>query len=155
MSLGYIHCFLRCHGPKGCAIPLPHPNLLDTDENLRSLDKGAQSIVVVCPYCGLGSSYLERDVIHQVYADMPSLFQRDECVLVRGEIECGGSNCEAPKTIHAVQGVATGTWRPKAVAKDWKFSDSATCGAGHRLCFEESRGIHWVAQVGYPFQKRE
>jgi hypothetical protein len=149
MNLGYVHCFLRC--PNSCAIPLPHPSLLEKDDHPHSMPKGTRPIIVVCPYCGLASAYYERDVFQQVFVDKPSLFQSGECHLVSADIECDQLGCEAPKVIHTVQGVATGTWTEKVVAKDWEFSDSARCGAGHKLRFDESRGIHWVGPADYPF----
>lgn len=148
MSLAYIHSFLRCRN--SCAIPLPHPPL-EMCANPQSKNTENRKVVVICPYCGLASAYSGRDVVQQVIEDKPSLFQDHECLLVSVEIECDSKDCEAPKVIYTVQGVATGTWRPKAVPKDWHFSDSARCEAGHKLNFEESHRLHGVTRADYPF----
>jgi hypothetical protein len=149
MSAVYIHCYLRC--PDGHTIPLPHPSLLKTIDNSHSSAKGTKNIVVVCPECGLASAYCEEDVIEFAIPEKTSLFQQGECRLVAIEIECAGHNCTAPKVIHAVQGVATGTWRPKVVPKHWRFDASARCEAGHQLLFDEPQKLHMTEVIGFPF----
>ena len=86
----------------------------------------------------------------QMIVDKPSLFEAGECLLVSAKIGCDGQNCAAPKIIHTIQGGETGTWRPTAIPRDWKFSDSACCGAGHKLRLEEGQSYE-LHQVAYPF----
>jgi hypothetical protein len=147
-GLGYIHCFLHC--PHVHAIPLPTPSLLERDGSPRSSAKENRTAVFVCPECGLGSSYSSQDIHEQVIADRPSLFQRGECLLVSVEIECDGENCEAPKVIHTIQGVDTGTWRPTAAPKDWHFSETALCVRGHRFRYDLTE-VHQVTHAEMPF----
>jgi hypothetical protein len=116
MGVGYIRCFLHC--PNLHAIPLPRPSLLETIDSPQLRAKENRKVIVVCPYCGLGSAYFARDVREQMVLDKPSLFEAGECLFVSVEVGCDGESCEAPKVIHTVQGVATGTWRPTAVPRD-------------------------------------
>jgi hypothetical protein len=74
-------------------------------------------------------------MIGWMFVDKPNLFQAGECHLVAIEVECDDESCESPKVIHAILGDEKGTWKPKVVPKDWYFSDSAKCGAGHPLRF--------------------
>jgi hypothetical protein len=129
---------------------VPPPSLLDIDGNPRSSTKEKRQAVFVCPYCGLASLYSTGDVLPQMLVDKPSLFEAGECLLVSAEIECDGQNCEAPKVIHTIQGDEQGTWRPKAIPRDWQFSDSARCGAGHKLRLEAGQKYK-LTQVPYPF----
>jgi hypothetical protein len=138
-GLGYIHRFLPCRNSH--AIPLPRPSLLETDDNLQQKAMENRRAVFVCPYCGLVSAYFGREIVEHLVGT-PSLFQLGECNLVSIEIECDGKNCEAQKVVHTIAGTVKGTWRPRVVPKDWQFSESALCGTGHRLRFDEPLRIH-------------
>lgn len=109
-----------------------------------------RTAVFVCPYCGLVSEYSRRDTLEQMMVDKPSLFQSGECILVSIEVECDGKNCEAPKTVHVVRDGGKGTWKFAVVPKDWKFSDTAKCGAGHQLRFDKSRPIPRGYRTEFP-----
>ncbi len=146
-GLGYIHRFLRC--PNSCAIPLPRPSLLETDDNLRKKAKENRRAIFVCPSCGLVSAYYAREIVEHL-TGTPSLFQQGECHLVSLEIECDGQNCEARKVIHTIQGDVAGTWRPKVAPKDWHFSETALCAVGHRLRYDLAEAHHW-APAEIPF----
>lgn len=149
MSTGYVHTFLRC--PNSHAIPLPMPSLSEAipTEGLTSATN--KTLVFVCPYCGLARAYHFGDVIQIMMADQPSLFQSHECVLVSVDVECESERCDAPKSLHTIQGIAGGSWRPKVTPKDWKFTESATCEHGHRLRFDESARLHTATRADYPF----
>jgi len=140
MGLGYHQRFLRCRN--ACAIPLPHPTLEEIESSLRPTAKEDRTAIFVCPYCGLVSEYSGQDIHELQMVNTPSLFQAGECVLVSIEVECDGKNCAAPKTIHAIQGAGAGTWKPMVAPRDWIFSETALCGAGHKLRFDESAPIH-------------
>jgi hypothetical protein len=140
----YIHRFLRCQN--ACAIPLPHSTPEETDSNLLQRPTDNRQIVFVCPYCGLGSAYSGQDVFETAVAGKQSLFQQRECLLVSIEIECDGQDCEAPKVIHTLQGVETGTWKPTAAVKDWQYSETALCGAGHRLRCDLGE-VHQITRI--------
>jgi hypothetical protein len=135
MGVAYPHCFLYC--PNLHSIPVPHPNLVETDGNPRQTARDSPTVNVVCPDCGVVSAYSMQDVTGGFFIDRPSLFQANECHLVAAEVECDGENCRAPKVIHAILGDDQGTWRPKAVQTSWHFSDTARCGAGHQLRLEK------------------
>jgi hypothetical protein len=126
----YLHRFLRCHN--SCAVPLPHPKQTKAQEN--------RIAVFACPHCGLASAYSAQDIVEHLFR-MPSLLQLRECRLVSIEIECDGTNCEAQKKIRTIDGYVEGTWRPKVDARDWTFSETACCGAGHGLRFDHGRGV--------------
>lgn len=149
MSVAYRHCFLRCKN--SCAIPLPHSTLEEIGNSLHQSATEIRTAVFVCPYCGLVSEYSRLDALEHLMVDKPNLFQAGECLLVSTEVECGGKNCRAPKTVHAVQGIDTGTWRPKVVPGGWQFDDTANCAAGHKLHFDESARIYWVTRADDPF----
>jgi hypothetical protein len=146
--VAYIHRFLRC--PNSHAIPLPRPSHIERDDNLQEKAMENRRAVFVCPHCGLVSAYYGQDIVEQM-AGTPTLFQLEQCSLVSIEIECDGKNCEALKVVHTIAGIATGTWTPKVVPRDWQFSESARCGAGHKLRFDESRGLHLQSDADFPF----
>jgi hypothetical protein len=148
MDIAFVHCFLRCEDSHN--IPLPHPSLLKTNDNPQLIAKADRTVVVVCPDCGLGSSYSAQDVRDEWIVGTPNLFQAGECLFVSTEVECDAENCEARKVIHVVQGVSTGTWRPKVVPRDWHFSDTATCSDGHKLRFDPAK-VHFFGPADYPF----
>lgn len=148
MGLAYPHCFLPC--PNLHMIPIPHSNPLG-DGNLPPTATSNPTVNVVCPECGVVSAYSVRDMTGGLFVDTPSLFLADECHLVAIEVECEGENCEAPKVIHAILGDEKGTWRPKAAQKDWHFSDTARCGAGHALRFDKSDTFQWTNLSALPW----
>lgn len=147
-GLGYIHRLLPCRN--SCAIPLPRPSLLETDDNLRGKAKENRRAIFVCPYCGLVCAYYAREIVEHLVGT-PSLFESGECDLVSIELECDGQNCAAQKVVHTIAGIATGTWRPKVVPRDWKFSETALCGAGHKLRFDEPLRLHLQGHAELPF----
>jgi hypothetical protein len=146
--LVYSHCFLQC--PNLHRIPVPCPNLLEIDDSLQQTGKANRKAVFVCPDCGLGSAYSAQDMVQDMIRGTPSLFLAGECHLVSLEIECDGQNCEAPKIVHTIQGDKKGTWKPTAALEDWHFSETALCGADHRLRLEGSK-LHQVTATEMPF----
>ena len=130
----YRNYFLRC--PNACAIPLPRPSRAKIDGSLVQITMENREAIFVCPYCGLVSAYCGQDIVEMLTVDTPSLFQAHECALVCVELECVDKNCESQKVVHAIQGVAKGTWRPKVCPKEWMFSDTARCSDGHKLRFD-------------------
>ena len=142
MSVAHPHCFLRC--PNVHLIPVPHSNPLEIDGSPRRAAQDSRIAIVVCPECGLASAYSVRDMVGHLVVDTLNPFQAGECHLVVIEAECDGENCEARKEIHVILGDDKGTWRPKATPKDWTFSDSARCEAGHKLHFEDSGESRWT-----------
>lgn len=150
MGLAYPHCFLPC--PNRHMIPIPHSIPSEIGGSPRQTATDTPKVNVVCPECGVVSAYSVRDMTGGLFVDTPSLFQENECCLVAIEVECDGNNCEAQKVIHAILGVETGTWRPKAIPKDWHFSDSALCEDGHKLRFDEPRTpLQWTNLYSLPW----
>jgi hypothetical protein len=149
--VGYRHCFLWCKSPKHCAIPIPHSSLPEIDGSLRQATTADRKVVVLCPYCGLVSAYSARDIVEHLRPDTPSLFQSSECHVAAIEAECDGESCKAPKVIHVILGDEKGTWRPTVALKDWTFSESACCEAGHKLRLEESGKYLWTNLNELPF----
>jgi len=137
MSLAYPHWFVHC--PNMHLIPVPYSSPSEIDGSPRRTAKDIPTVNVVCPECGVVSAYSIRDVTGGLFVDTPDLFQENECHLVAINVECDGENCAAPKVVHAILGDEKGTWRPKAVLRDWYFSESALCGNGHKLRFDEPR----------------
>jgi hypothetical protein len=136
MRWNYAHCYLQC--PNSHRIPVPYSNPLGTDGSPRRTPTDTRTAVFVCPDCGLASAYSARDILEDRVLDIPGPFLANECHLGAIQLECDGENCKAPKVIHVIQGDAKGTWKPKSIPKDWRFSDSARCAAGHKLRFDLS-----------------
>jgi hypothetical protein len=136
----YRHYFLRCPN-NSHAIPLPRPNRAGTDGNLQEIDRDNRKAVFVCPYCGLASAYYGKGV-QEHFLGTSDPFEAGECILVAVEVECDGESCGAQKVVHTIQGVATGTWRPKVSPKDWHFSESALCGAEHKLRLDPTKLLY-------------
>ena len=130
MQTLYRHYFVLCHNGHGT--PIPRPSQVGTDGSLQAIATGAKKVILACSECGLVSEY-SGQAVHEALAARLDIFEAGEGRLVRVAVECDGENCEALKDIHTVQGVATGTWRPKVVPRNWKFSDSARCSADHKL----------------------
>jgi hypothetical protein len=149
-AVAYRNYFLRCRGPKSCAIPLPPPSRAEIDGSLQTIKRDNRRAVFVCPYCGLVSAYYGQD-IQEMPLQTPDPFQAGECNLASIEVECDGENCRLQKLVHTIAASVSGTWRPKVVPRDWRFSDSAICEAEHKLRFDESAGIHWVIRTDDPF----
>jgi hypothetical protein len=147
-QFAYPHFLLQC--PNHHYIPVPHPNLLEINEGPQQTATENRKAVFVCPECGLASAYSTQDMVRHLSVGTPGLFQAGECHLVSLEIECDGENCGAQKLIHAIQGDKKGTWTPRVAQKDWTFSDSALCGAGHRLRYDVSEP-HQVTPTEMPF----
>jgi hypothetical protein len=145
---GHMHCFLQCTSCR-CGIPVPPHSQRETRENPERKIAENRQAVFVCPGCGFGNAYSSADVFgHLVPTE--SLFESGECHLVSLEIECDRLGCKAPKLIHTIQGDAGGNWRPKVAPKHWHFPDTARCGAGHKLRFDESREIRVEMQSELP-----
>ena len=142
----YLHRFLRCCN--SCAIPLPHPR--EAGHSPRRKAQENRVAVFGCPHCGLASAYSAQDIVEHLLGT-PSLFQLRECHLVSIEIECDGQSCEAQKIIHTIEGYVEGSWRPKVDPRDWTFSETSRCRAGHRLHFDDARGVYLVEPAALPF----
>jgi hypothetical protein len=48
-------------------------------------------------------------------------------------------------------GADTETWRPIVDPEDWRFSETARCGAGHKLRFDDACQDHIVERVDLLF----
>jgi hypothetical protein len=141
----YYHYFLQC--PNSHYIPVPPPILLETDGSPRKIPKENRKAAFVCPYRALVSAYSAQDIVRHQETGKESLFEANVCHLVAIQVECDGKNCEAPKVIHATQDAGKGTWNVRVAPKKWMFSDSARCGAGHKLHYEERSGLLLPAVV--------
>src|SRR5579863_8658294 len=130
----YTQRYLKCHEIDTVhTILLPRPSPEEIRRNHRSSTIENRSAVFVCPHCGLGSAYSTQEILGLWTADIPDLYQRNECFLASTEIECGGQSCAAPKLIHTIWGTGMGTWSPKVGQEKWHFDESAKCGAGDQL----------------------
>ena len=149
MEGNHIHRYLRC--ANGCTIPVPHPKLEETLRSLDSLSTEVRTTIVVCPECGLGSVYSERDMIAMVVAGKANLFEEKQCSLISVQIGCADKDCRLRTAIHTVQGFGMGGWKAKVVPKDWHFVDSIRCPRGHKLLFDEARSAQFADHVETPF----
>jgi hypothetical protein len=149
MGLAYPHCFLDC--PEHHLIPIPHLSLEEIGSNPRRTTTDGPQVNVVCGVCGIVSAYSKQNVTGGLFEDKPSRFQADECRLVATQVECDVENCEAPKTVHAISENDKGIWRLSKNPEDWRFSDKARCGDGHKLHLAKSGTVLWVALSRLPF----
>lgn len=143
MSLLCPHCFLPC--PNRHMIPIPHSSPSGIDSSPRQIAKDNPIVNVVCHECGVVSAYSRQEVTGGMFVGTPDLFQENKCRLVATQVECDGENCEAPKTVHTVLVNDKGVWKLSIQPKDWQFSDSARCGAGHTLHLPKGKKLLWVA----------
>lgn len=138
----YIHCFLKC--ACGDQIPLPHPNLEEVIAFQTGASREIRKAVFVCTECGLVSAYSSGDV-HSHLAPTPNPYQLQERILGYIETRCAVTNCEAEKRLYLLAtGERTiGEGAMKVRPRDWRFSPSATCTAGHALKFSVAELYRW------------
>ena len=98
----------------------------------------ARTAVFACIECGLVCAYLAQDV-QRGPLQTRDLHSWGILSLAYIEPQCTGKNCKAPRRLYVLaSGPAAGgdlqmTVRPR----DWQFSPTATCEAGHVLVFRE------------------
>jgi hypothetical protein len=145
----YYHYHLQC--PNSHRIPVPHPIPLETDGSPRKTTTENRRAVFVCPYCGLVSAYSAQDLLQDQEIGKQSPFSVGVCGLFSLEIECDGKNCGALKVVHTIHNAGKEMWKEEIAPTNWTFSDSARCGAGHPLRFDDSRILPREGPADLPF----
>lgn len=148
MASWHAHWFLDCPQHHLIPIPAPRPNSKDALAHMAPTDNPVLNIL--CHECGTVYGYCSALPRTGTQRDEADPFAAGGFRFAATQVGCDGGNCVAPKTIHAVLENNRGVWRLGTQPENWQFSDTACCGAGHRLHLPKGSRILWETVHLFP-----